>query len=132
MEFTNPIIAVEKRFLKGLFGVHKRRKKGLLYFAFSSTFKRLIKLRIFLSVYFDCVEIYQSPLDNELSVCTFIELATVLVARTITIARVKEKIDLKSNHRVLRLLLKKCRERTIGTERPLAASSGRQIRMSNV
>ena len=47
----NPIIAVEKRFLKGLLGVHKRRKKGLLYVAFSSTFKKLIKLRIFLSVY---------------------------------------------------------------------------------
>ena len=50
-EFMNPIIAVEKRFLKGLLGVHKRRKKGLLYVAFSSTFKKLIKLRIFLSVY---------------------------------------------------------------------------------
>ena len=46
----NPIIAVEKRFLKGLLGVYKRRKKGLLYVAFSSTFKKLIKLRIFLSV----------------------------------------------------------------------------------
>ena len=50
----NPIIAVEKRFLKGLLGVHKRRKKGLLYVAFSWTFKKLIKLRIF----YQCTNVF--------------------------------------------------------------------------
>ena len=63
----NPIIAVEKRFLKGLLGVHKRRKKGLLYVAFSSTFKKLIKLRIFLSVYVQIFHAMENLTDGKIT-----------------------------------------------------------------
>ena len=42
-----PMYFCWKKVFERLLGVHKRRKKGLCYVAFSSTFKRLIKLRLF-------------------------------------------------------------------------------------